>query len=353
VFGEYVILDKIGAGRMGFVYRAKRRGMETVFALKVLPAQRLAESETARRRFQREIELHVRLSHPNIVRIHDAGEQNGVPYLVMELVTGQDLSALAKSRKLSVAETVDYILQAARGIAYAHGEGLIHRDIKPANLLLDVSGAVKILDMGLARLEDAEAEEGAGRLTLQMQLLGTPHYMAPEQAVDPRGADARADIYSLGCTWFYLLAGRAPYPRESKIDALMAHRDEPIPSLRALRDEVPLEIDAVFQRMMAKRAEDRFQSMADVIAALEDCQAALAAGQAAAGDRQSAPEATKGAHAVPPPLPTPVPAITAETAISGSPTQLAQPASLVTRTWLMVVAALGLVSVAAALFWLL
>jgi serine/threonine protein kinase len=267
--GNYVIVDKVGAGRMGFVYKAKRRGMDEAFALKVLPARRLEESATARQRFEREIQLHVRLSHPNIVRIHDAGEHNGAPYLVMELVHGQDLSSLVKSSPLSVAQTVDYILQVARGLAYAHGEGVVHRDIKPANLLLDVSGAVKILDMGLARLEDADEESSGGRLTLQMQLLGTPHYMAPEQAVDPRNADARADVYSLGCTWFYLLTGRPPYPRDSTIDALMAHREEPIPRLPLVREDVPEELDAIFQRMLAKRADERFASMAEVVAALE------------------------------------------------------------------------------------
>ncbi len=269
VLGNYVIVDKIGAGRMGFVYKAKRRGMDGLFALKVLPARRMEESATARRRFEREIQLHVRLSHPNIVRIHDAGEHNGAPYLVMELVNGQDLSSLVKSSRLSVAQTVDYVLQVARGLAYAHGEGVVHRDVKPANLLLDVSGTVKILDLGLARLEDAEEESSGGRLTLHMQLLGTPHYMAPEQAVDPRNADARADVYSLGCTWFYLLTGQAPFPRESKIDALLAHRDEPIPRLPAAREDVPAPLDAIFQRMLAKRADERLASMAAVVAALE------------------------------------------------------------------------------------
>jgi serine/threonine protein kinase len=342
VFGEYVIVDKIGAGRMGFVYKAKRRGMDEIFALKVLPAQRLAESATARRRFEREIELHVRLSHRNIVRIHDAGEQNGVPYLVMELVTGDDLGPLAKSRPLSVEQSVDCILQVARGLAYAHSEGVVHRDIKPANLLLDASGTVKILDMGLARLEDPEAEHEGGRLTLQMQLLGTPHYMAPEQAVDPRSADARADIYSLGCTWFSLLMGRAPYPRESKIDALMAHREEPIPSLAALRDDVPAELDAIFQKMMAKKAEERFQSMTELIEALEN----------AAQPR-----------AVPPPLPAPVhaptivsePPPTNEVPVAAALTlqppsrwRLSQPAMLAVAATI-----LGLGVVAATLWWLL
>src|SRR5262245_3311900 len=269
VLGNYVIVDKVGAGRMGFVYKAKRRGMDGLFALKVLPARRMEESATARRRFEREIQLHVRLSHPNIVRIHDAGEHNGAPYLVMELVSGQDLNSLVRSAPLSLAQTVDYILQVARGLAYAHGEGVVHRDIKPANLLLDASGTVKILDMGLARLEEPEEEGVGGRLTAQMQILGTPHFMAPEQAVDPRNADARADVYSLGCTWFYLLTGRPPYPRDSTIDALMAHREEPIPSLPGVREDVPAELDAIFQKMLAKRADERFASMAEVAAALE------------------------------------------------------------------------------------
>jgi serine/threonine protein kinase len=313
VVGNYVVVDKIGAGRMGFVYKAKRRGMDGLFALKVLPARRLEESANARKRFEREIQLHVRLNHPNIVRIHDAGEHNGAPYLVMELVNGPDLSHLAKSSRLTVDQTVDYILQAARGLAYAHGEGVVHRDIKPANLLLDASGIVKILDMGLARLEDA-GEESGGRLTMQMQLLGTPHYMAPEQAVDPRNADARADVYSLGCTWFCLLTGRAPYPRESKIDALMAHRDEPVPRLPSVRDDVPEGLDAIFQRMLAKGLDERFASMAEVIAALEAWQQRIATppplpkgGQSTVamnvGDASTLEETTPLAAMLPPPMP--------------------------------------------------
>ncbi len=298
VLGHYVIVDKIGAGRMGFVYRARRRGLDGMFALKVLPARRMKESTTARQRFHREIQLHVRLSHPNIVRIHDAGEHNGAPYLVMELVNGQDLNSLVRSSPLSVGQTVDYILQVARGLAYAHGEGVVHRDVKPANLLLDASGTVKILDLGLARLEDAEVESGNNRLTAQMQILGTPHFMAPEQAVDPRNADGRADVYSLGCTWFYLLTGRPPYPRDSTIDALMAHREEPVPRLVVVRDDVPAELDAIFQKMLAKRADERFASMAEVVAALEAWQQGASAPPLSPGTRTTVAISTADASTI-------------------------------------------------------
>ena len=192
-------------------------------------------------------------------------------YLAMEYVEGSDLASIVKQRgPLAVPQAVECILQAARGLQYAHSKGIVHRDIKPGNLLLDNEGTVKILDMGLARIAGSEAAlGGAERLTTTGQVMGTCDYMAPEQSLDTHQADARADIYSLGCTLYRLLTGSPPYQGETFAKLFMMHLESPIPSLCKARPEVPAALDAVCQRMLAKKAEDRYQSMAEVIAELE------------------------------------------------------------------------------------
>jgi formylglycine-generating enzyme required for sulfatase activity len=200
-------------------------------------------------------------------------------YLVMELVEGQDLGAVLSARgPLPVDQAVECVLQTARGLQYAHEHGVVHRDIKPANLLLHSSGCIKILDMGLAKLQGLGvagyglAEEEKDRLTETGQVMGTCDYMAPEQALDTRDADARADIYSLGCTLYRLLTGEVLYPRDTLAKVILAHREEPVPSLCQKRPEVRPQLDAVFQKMVAKRPDDRQQTMTEVIIDLEKCQ---------------------------------------------------------------------------------
>jgi serine/threonine protein kinase/WD40 repeat protein len=285
VLGNYVVLDKIGQGGMGHVYQAQHRRMKRVVALKVLPSA-VAKSEKAVERFQREVEAAARLSHPHVVTAYDADQADGVHFLVMEYVAGADLSALVRREgPLPVATALDYVLQAARGLAYAHAQGVIHRDIKPSNLMLDPEGTVKILDLGLARFQrDLESAPDAPALTQTGQLMGTVDFIAPEQAMDTRSADARSDIYSLGCTLFYLLTGRAVYPTGSFAQKVVAHMTHTIPSLSDLRDEVPEELDAVFQRLVAKRPEERPQSMEEVIAELESCRALVGDSRQASQD---------------------------------------------------------------------
>ncbi|MBL8793491.1 MAG: serine/threonine protein kinase [Planctomycetia bacterium] len=275
VFGDYKVLDKLGEGGMGLVYKAQHRYLKRTVALKVLhPA--VTQSEEAVRRFHREVEAVARLTHPNIITAYDASVQDGTYYLAMEYVDGIDLGRLAKEQApLPVPKVVDYILQAARGLEYSHRVGVVHRDIKPSNLLLDTDGRLRILDMGLVRFTDAPQSTGSATgpdgLTQTGDIMGSFDYIAPEQAIDTKRADARADVYSLGCTLYYLLVGKPPYSGDTSMQKLLAHRENAIPSLRKARPEAPLALDAVFHRMVAKKAEDRYASMTEVIADLEAC----------------------------------------------------------------------------------
>ena len=289
--GEYQLLEKLGEGGMGTVYKARHGTMRRVVALKVL-SRKLAESPEAVQRFQTEVMAAARLMHPNIVTAFDAGQCNGRPFLVMEYVDGRNLSELLKQRgPLPLRSAVDCILQAAKGLQYAHQQGVIHRDIKPSNLLVDRRGTVKILDMGLARIGGAAEEPGGDRLTQNGQVMGTCDYMAPEQAADTHTADARADVYALGCTLYRLLTGEAPFKASHAVGVLLAHREAPIPSLCAARPDVPPALDAVFQKMLAKRPEDRYQSMQEVLTALKGIEGQRDKG--AEGQREEGTEAPR------------------------------------------------------------
>ncbi|HVX14313.1 MAG TPA: family 16 glycoside hydrolase [Pirellulales bacterium] len=269
VFGEYTILAAIGAGGMGQVFKAEHRRMKRIVALKILPPA-FVKSADAVARFQQEVHAAARLEHINIVTAHDAGEAHGVHFLVVQYVDGRDLASLVEERgPLPVRQAVDYIRQAAKGLAYAHSRGVIHRDVKPANLLLNIEGTVKILDMGIARLDDVLPAAGKPPMTAAGEMLGTVDFMAPEQAEEAHNVDGRADIYSLGCTLYFLLTGEAPYRGATLPQKLLAHRTQPIPSLAQRRADVPPALDGLFARMVAKRPEDRFQSMPEVVAAFE------------------------------------------------------------------------------------
>ena len=268
VLGNYVILDKLGQGGMGMVLKAEHRRMQRVVALKTLSPE-VTRSSDSLARFQREVRAAARLEHPNIVTAYDADQYGDTHFLVMQYVDGEDLSSTVKSNgPLPYEQAADCILQAARGLQYAHEKGVIHRDIKPANLLLDNDGTVKVLDMGLARM-DADVNDAApSELTGTGTVMGTVDYMAPEQAENTKDADERSDIYSLGCTLHYLLTGRATYDGETVIRKILAHRDNPLPSLTDAAG-VPWEFDALFRKMIAKQPSERFQSMREVIAELE------------------------------------------------------------------------------------
>lgn len=291
VLGNYVILDKLGQGGMGLVLKARHRQMNRLVALKILsPA--IVKAPDALARFQREVQTAARLEHPNIVVAYDAGEAHGTHFFVMQFVDGCDLASLVKTDgPLHIDLALNYIQQAATGLGFAHQQGIIHRDIKPANLLLDQQGTVKILDMGLARIEGDTSANAA--LTGTGVALGTVDYMAPEQALDAKSADARSDLYSLGMTLWFLLTGRPAYLGDSLTARLLAHANSPIPSLTAVRPDVPQAIEILFQRLVAKSPGERFQSTSDLLNALETCQSrdtqsltAVASGDAARMHRQ-------------------------------------------------------------------
>lgn len=270
-FGNYVIEDELGRGGMGVVLKARHKRMQRHVAIKVLSAK-LVKDAGAIARFQREVVAAAQLTHTNIVGAFDADEVNGQHILVMEFVPGRDLSSVVKQQgRLTVEQAVDCVVQAARGLEFAHKRGVIHRDIKPANLLLDQNGIVKILDMGLARFSDSADVGTQAELTGSGTIMGTVDYMSPEQAISTKSADARSDIYSLGITLYYLLTGEPAYQGDSLMARMMAHANQPIPDLRQARPDVPESVQSVFAKMVAKRPEDRYPSMTAVLVDLERC----------------------------------------------------------------------------------
>ena len=271
VLGSYVLLEQIGAGGMGLVFRARQKVLQRECALKIIRKDRL-QSDEAIERFLREARVAARLKHPNIVAIYDAGVVNGVHYLAMELLQGITLAQRVKEYgPLAVGQACLYVGQAAAGLQHAYEQGLVHRDIKPQNLFLENSSdQVKILDLGLARVRELaqEDETASGELTKEGAVMGTPDYMAPEQALDTRTADQRADIYSLGCTLYFLLTGRPPFPGGSLTEKLLAHQQKEPPALDQLCAGAPRGLAEVLRKAMAKQPQDRHQTPAEFAAAL-------------------------------------------------------------------------------------
>jgi serine/threonine protein kinase/putative intracellular protease/amidase len=277
---RYRIVRLLGMGGMGVVYQAEHRLMERPVALKVIH-RRLMDNPMAVQRFRLEVKNAARLNHPAIVTAHDAEQAGDLHFLVMEYVDGVSVAQqIARRGALRVDHAAKFIRQAALGLQHAHEKGMVHRDIKPQNLMLARSGRnvqVKILDFGLARFASeqgpqtiAGAEEHAtgGGLTMTGVTLGTPDYMAPEQIADARAADIRSDIYSLGCTFYFMLTGQPPFVQGSTVDKLLAHiKSNPQP-IAELRRDAPPEVAAILERMMAKDPADRFQSPSDVAQAL-------------------------------------------------------------------------------------
>jgi serine/threonine protein kinase len=265
--GKYVITDCIGRGANGIVLKARHRLMNRFVALKTLDTRSLHHANEALARFKREIKIVSQLEHPHVVRALDVLQTRNNLYLVLEFVGGKDLGAVVKERgPLPIHEAVQYALQAARGLEYAHGQGIVHRDLKPANLLLTIEGTVKLSDLGLARLYLANDDS---QLTKKGLCLGTPEYMAPEQAEDARAAGPRSDLYSLGATLFHLLTGELPVQGNSylhRLQYLLAAA--PVPLLK-VRPDVPPELAAIVDRLRERNPAQRPASAAAVIALLE------------------------------------------------------------------------------------
>lgn len=271
--GKFQILEQIGEGGMGVVFKARLNEARNLVALKLLPP-RLSDKHEAKLRFQREVALAAKLVHPNIVTALGSGEDNGKLYFVMEFVDGRSLSDVMAKTPLPLLTAFECIRDASRGIAYAHKKNVIHRDIKPSNLLVRRDGSVKILDMGLARCLDTEErdlEQTQTQITHSGTILGTADFMAPEQAINSKNAGPQADVYSLGCTLYYALTGKNMFAGSTVMEKIIAHRERPIPSLLDARDDIPLPVEAIFQRMVAKRPEDRFKSADELLAEMENC----------------------------------------------------------------------------------
>jgi serine/threonine-protein kinase len=334
--GPYILLERLGEGGAGQVYKARHHKMDRLAAVKVIRPELLTDDEMVRR-FYREVEAISQLQHDNIVHAYDAGPitelvQGGLErvrghFLAMEFLEGIDLARLVKqSGPLPIKQAEEYICQAALGLQYIHEHGLVHRDIKPSNLMLSAishrpqavgqtkqphadsrqpTAVVKILDLGLARLRQRGSGETSSTITGSNTLMmGTIDYMAPEQAIDSHTVDIRADIYSLGCTLFYLLTGRPPFPGGTEAEKLVCHQMKLPPDVRQLRPEVPGELAAILGRMLAKQPGKRFETPREFSQALrgEVPVTMIARAESAGLERSEAPVASQEAGAV---LPSP------------------------------------------------
>jgi serine/threonine protein kinase len=266
--GRYKVLERLGSGGAGTVYLCEHVKVRRKVAVKVLPTIR-ASNPAAVGRFHREARAAGVLNHPNLVKCHDIDQDGELHYLVMEYVDGANLHEIvARSGPLVPVRAAQYIRQAALGLQHAHEAGLVHRDIKPANILVDRTGTVRILDLGLARFYHDDND----LLTLKYDennVLGTADYVAPEQALNSHGVDIRADIYSMGCTFYYLLSGRPPFPGGKAAQKLIWHQVKPPTPIRELRPDVPEDMAAVVARMLAKDPRERYQTPAELAAALD------------------------------------------------------------------------------------
>ena len=267
--GKYKLLGHIGTGGMSSVYLAEHTLMRRPRAIKVLPKSRL-EDPSYLERFYREAQATASLDHPNIVRAYDVDNHGDTHYLVMEYVQGKDLQSIIKTDgPLGFEDAARYIHQAAAGLLHAHQEGMIHRDVKPANLLVDPTMTVKILDLGLALMRD-DSELASLTQANKVSVLGTADYLAPEQALDSHAVDSRTDIYGLGCTFYYLLVGHAPFPEGTLAQRIAKHQSVLPEDIRVERPECPTSLAEICFRMIQKRPEQRYQSCEEVQQVLGD-----------------------------------------------------------------------------------
>jgi serine/threonine-protein kinase len=292
VLGSYQILQRLGEGGMGRVFKASHRKLNRVVALKVLHKE-YVDRPDAVHRFYQEIQASAQLSHPNLVFAFDADHVGEQHFLAMEYVDGVGLARLVdQAGPLMLEQACDYMRQAARGLQHAHMRGLVHRDIKPSNLLIskprvkrrpgvrgreEVSdpaprfGLLKVIDFGLARLRPRD--DGllpSRRLTRLGTVMGTPDFIAPEQAVDTATADIRSDLYSLGCTFYYLLTGRTPFTGGTLLEKLKQHESKEPPVIEKVSPAIPTELGDVVRKLMAKKPDQRYQTPIELATALDE-----------------------------------------------------------------------------------
>lgn len=258
--GKYRLIELLGRGGMGSVFLGHHATMNRRVALKIIPRE-VGKDRASLERFLAEARAIAALDHPNIVRAYSVDNAGDRYYLVMEYVEGVDLQRLVDEEgPLDSAQAVDCIRQAAEGLEHAHQQNMIHCDIKPSNLLVNMQGVIKILDLGLARLR------GGGPATADQdeRVLGSVDYLAPEQALMSPNLDCRADIYSLGCTFYFLLSGHPPFPKGTLAERILKHQTQEPPDIHAERPKIPADLAAICKRMMAKKPEDRYASAAEV-----------------------------------------------------------------------------------------
>jgi serine/threonine-protein kinase len=285
VIGDYEIVEELGRGGMGIVYKARHLRMDRLVALKLIDRRHLSDPEAVSR-FYLEVQAAAKLHHPNVVIAYDAGQVGRMHFFAMELVDGTDLGRLVtETGALPVLQACDFIRQAALGLQHAHERGMVHRDIKPTNLLVtwvprvcehayvgpnrpsrsDKEPVVKVLDLGLALLHQPPGRSSpSDELTREGRVVGSVDYMAPEQWLHAHKVDIRADLYSLGCTFYFLLTGSVPFPGEEAMEKMLKHHlDQPRP-IPELRPEVPAKVVNVVNRLIAKRPEERYQTPGDL-----------------------------------------------------------------------------------------
>ncbi len=294
--GPYLILERLGEGAMGQVFKARHSTSGQVEAVKVIRKEHVTNT-TAVKRFLREVEAASKLNHPNVVGGHDATQADGTYYFVMQLLNGLTLSQYVKKHgPLEAEQACDYMLQTALGLEHIFQAGMVHRDVKPSNLMVLVPdknkkvtpsnspnssisnpgansrwGQIKLLDLGIARLnEETEASGTSGQLTQLGTVIGTAEHMAPEQALCGSSADTRSDIYSLGCTFYYALAARPPFTGNNSVDIMLKHQLETPPPITNFRQDVPQTVLAILEKMMAKKPDDRYQTPLEVATALQE-----------------------------------------------------------------------------------
>lgn len=261
MLGAYRIIQQIGEGGMAAVYKAYQASMDRNVAIKVLPGQ-LAGSEEFVKRFQQEARIIARLEHPHILPVFDYGEENGIAYFVMRYLEAGTLKKRMKAGALSLSEIDRVFTQLAEALGYAHDQGVVHRDLKPANILVDSSDNLFLTDFGIAKI----LESASPRLTQTEAIMGTPDYISPEQAA-ALNVDQRSDIYSLGVILYEMMTGRVPFVADTPLAVILKHISDPLPPPSSVRPDIPLPIEQVIQKALAKEPDDRFKDTDEFLSA--------------------------------------------------------------------------------------